>query len=104
MNLIEKAVAAAGDNWNILKITTPSDTTDVPAVVDQVISIILMIAGALAIIYLIYSGILYITAAGNPDSAKKGQQGIINAVIGIVIIILAYVILKAVVSTVDGIK
>jgi len=103
MNLIERAVAA-GDNWNIFKITTPSDSTDVPALVDQVISIILMIAGALAVIYLIYSGILYITAAGNPDAAKKGQQGIINAVIGIVIIILAYVILKAVVSTVSGIK
>lgn len=103
--MIERVIAAdATDRWNIFKITTPSATSDVPSMVDQVISIILMIAGALAVIYLIYSGILYITAAGNPDSAKKGQQGIINAVIGIVIIILAYVILKAVVSTVGGIN
>lgn len=104
MNLIERAVAATGDGWNILKITTPGANTDVPSLVDSVISIVLMIAGALAVIYLIYSGILYITAAGNPDSAKKGQQGIINAVIGIIIIILAYVILKAVVSTVSTVK
>ncbi|PIX30025.1 hypothetical protein COZ63_01930, partial [Candidatus Berkelbacteria bacterium CG_4_8_14_3_um_filter_42_13] len=46
------------------------------------------------VIYLIYSGIIYITAAGNPDAAKKGQQGVINAIIGIVIIIAVYFIIR----------
>lgn len=72
-------------------------------VVSNVIDIILFVAAALAIIYLIYSGILYITAAGNPDAAKKGQQGIINAVIGIVIIVLAYIIARAVASYATGV-
>ena len=60
------------------------------------LGILLWVAGVVAIIYLIYSGILYLTAAGNPDAAKKGQQGIVNAIIGIIIIVLAYVIASSV--------
>ena len=68
----------------------------IQGLVTQVITWLIYIASVLAFGYLVYSGILYITAAGNPDAAKKGQQGIINAVIGIVIIVLAYVILRAI--------
>lgn len=79
---------------------TPNDTTtgDTDALVNNVITIIIWIAGALAVIYLVYSGILYITAAGNPDQAKKGQQGVINAIIGIVIIVAAYFIINVAVD------
>ncbi len=73
-----------------------SGNAELPTLVNNVINIILFVAGVLAVVYLIYSGILYITAAGNPDAAKKGQQGIINAVIGIVIIVLAFFIARAV--------
>lgn len=64
--------------------------------VTTLINLLLVIAGALAIIYTIYSGILYITAAGNPDNAKKGQQGVINGIIGIIIIVMAGYIVSAV--------
>jgi hypothetical protein len=81
------------------------DNPDLTKLVGNVINILLFVAGALAIIYLIYSGILYITAAGNPDAAKKGQQGVINAAIGLVIIVLAFFIARAVVGyTVNAVK
>jgi hypothetical protein len=60
---------------------------------------IAIISGMLAFIYLIYSGILYLTAAGNPDNSKKGLQGVINAAIGIVIIVTAWAIIGAVTGT-----
>jgi TRAP-type C4-dicarboxylate transport system permease small subunit len=72
--------------------------SDLPTLIGNIVNLILFIAGVLAIIYLIYSGILYITAAGNPDAAKKGQQGLMNAAIGIVIIVLAFFIARAVVN------
>lgn len=97
MNLIQKAYAATFDFLqNTSNEVNPNANWQ--DFVGKVINVILSVAGALAIIYLIYSGILYITAAGNPDSAKKGQQGIINAVIGIVIIVAAYFIVGAVVN------
>ena len=101
MNLITRAYAA------ILPTITPANTgtgnyATVGSIIQFAITWIIYVAGALAVIYLIYSGILYITAAGNPDAAKKGQQGIVNAIIGLVIIVLAYVIVNVIVSAVSG--
>ena len=55
---------------------------------------ILTAAAILAVIFLIYSGILYLTAAGNEANADKGKKGIINSIIGIIIIVLALVIIR----------
>lgn len=63
--------------------------------VDTIITYMLYIAGALAVIYLLYSGILYITAGGDETKATKARTGIVNAVIGVIIIVLAFVIEKA---------
>lgn len=55
---------------------------------------LLVIAGAIAVIYLIYGGLLYITAGGDAEKATKGRTALINAIIGIVIIALAFVIVS----------
>lgn len=60
----------------------------------RLVNWVVWIAGVIAVIYLIYSGILYITAGGDADKATKGRTGVINAVIGIVIIVLALVIVS----------
>ena len=94
--MIERVQAQVSTNqWQTVLTPTQTTTGSWQGVLTSVINIIIMVAGALAVIYLIYSGILYITAAGNPDSAKKGQQGIINAVIGIVIVVAAFFIVRA---------
>lgn len=86
--------------WHFLQVRNESPT--IGTLLDRVVGWIGLIAGVLAFVYLIYSGILYVTAGGNPDQAKKAQQGIINAIIGIIIIILAYAIVRAVVSQFGG--
>lgn len=55
---------------------------------------IVWIAGALALGYLIYGGILYITAGGDPEKATKGRTAIVNAVIGIIIVFMALIIIN----------
>jgi hypothetical protein len=62
----------------------------------------LAIAFIAAVIVLIYGGFLYITSAGNADQAKKGTTAIQNALIGIVIIVLSYVIVQIVYRFVAG--
>lgn len=93
--LVEKAYAY---DWPALTLRTGE--TDLGDLATVVIDWVLLVAMILAVIYLIYSGIIYITAGGNPDAAKKGQQGVINAIIGIVIIALAYVIAYSVANLV----
>lgn len=87
--------------WDNLKLndgTVYQGTSSYGGLLTVVTNWILLIAGIVAFFYLIYAGFIYLTAAGNPESAKKGQQGIINAIIGLVIIFLAYAIVRAVVS------
>jgi hypothetical protein len=60
----------------------------------SIIDTVLLIAGILAVIYLIYSGVQYITSSGNTEKTKSARQGIINAVIGIVVITAAFFIVR----------
>jgi threonine/homoserine/homoserine lactone efflux protein len=91
MNLVDRASAY---EWKFLELRR--DDLSLTELANSVVDLLLLVAGIIAVIYLIYSGFLYITAAGNADNAKKGQQGIINAIIGIVIIALAWVIANTV--------
>ena len=72
-----------------------TNTVPLSVLVDNVISLILFLAGALAVIYLLWSGISYITAGEDDTKAATARKGIINAIIGIIIIVLAFVIEKA---------
>lgn len=62
----------------------------------KVINWVLGITLAVDVLFIIIGGFLYITSAGNEDRAKKGKTTVINAIIGLVIIILAYVIAQVV--------
>lgn len=64
----------------------------------KVIRWILAITLAVDVLFMIIGGFLYITSAGNEDRAKKGRTTVLNAIIGLVIIILAYVIANVISS------
>jgi hypothetical protein len=63
-----------------------------------IVDYFLAFLGFLATLMIIYGGILYVTAAGNEENAKKGKTIIMYAAIGIIIILLSY----AIVSTILG--
>jgi hypothetical protein len=46
----------------------------------------------LLFIYLVYGGIVYATSAGNEDKTKSGKNIIITAILGIVIIAVAFLL------------
>lgn len=56
------------------------------------INAVLLLVGAIAVIYFIYGGLLYITAGGDAEKASKGRTVLLNAIIGIIIILAALVI------------
>src|ERR1051326_9483449 len=60
--------------------------------------LLLLVAGAVAVLFVIIGGYQYMTSGGNEESAEKGRKTVTNAIIGVVIIILSYVIVNAVVN------
>ncbi len=92
--MIETALAVVTQEG--LKIGGKTTDWSMNVLLGKVTNWVFIIAGIVAFFYLIYSGFIYLTAGGNPDAAKKGQQGILNAIIGVVIITLAYGIVTAI--------
>lgn len=70
--------------------------TSVNQLIKTVINWMLGIAFGIAVLFLIIGGFWYITSAGNEETAEKGKGTAVNAIIGIVIIILSYVIVNVV--------
>jgi hypothetical protein len=65
----------------------------------QVTEFLLDFAGVVAVIILVIGGFWYITSAGNEEQAEKGKKAIINAIIGLVVVILAYAIVTIISGT-----
>ncbi len=70
--------------------------TSVNQLLTTVINWMLGIAFGIAVLFLIIGGFWYITSAGNEETAEKGKNTAINAIIGIVIIVLSFVIVQVV--------
>lgn len=79
-----------------------SAQTDLKQVIVNVVKFILTFLGLLAVIIIIYGGFLWMTSRGNDEQVGQAKSTITAGLIGLVIIILAYVITNVVVSTIQG--
>lgn len=58
-------------------------------IVAAIIEILLRVAAFVALGFIVYAGFLYITSQSQPDKTKQALMTIINAIIGLVIAIVA---------------
>lgn len=66
--------------------------------VKQVINIISLLVGAVAVIMLIFGGFRYVTSGGKQESVTSAKNTIIYAIIGLVIVALAQIIVQFVLN------
>lgn len=66
--------------------------------VETIISVVLGFIGAIALLVITVSGFRYVTSAGDPERASKAKNGIIYALVGLVVAIIAQAIVAFVVS------
>jgi hypothetical protein len=67
---------------------------DVMVLAGNAIGLLMLIAGFVAIGFIIVGGFTYITSSGDPSGIKKAKDTITNAVIGLVIAMLAFGIVR----------
>ena len=65
---------------------------DIMGIVSKVMTWIFGVAFAFVVAMIIVGGFRYITSAGNEGQAEQAKENITKAIIGLVIILLAYVI------------
>jgi hypothetical protein len=69
-----------------------------PSAVKDILSIVFGIIGALALLMITVSGLRYITSAGDPQKASNAKNGIIYALVGLIIALTAEAIIAFVLN------
>jgi len=75
---------------------------DLQGIISAVISAALLLAGVVAVAYLIVGGYKYITSSGNAEQAESAKTTITNSIIGLIVIFAAYVITRFVLSQIGA--
>jgi hypothetical protein len=76
----------------------PLGETDIRLIIGRIISALLGISGALALLMFVWGGMQWLTSGGNTDRIKKGKDTLVWAVIGLVVIFTSYAIVRAVIT------
>jgi hypothetical protein len=69
-----------------------SGPQNINQLIDNITNWILGISGSIAVLFIIIAGLRYITAHGDSKQAEAAKVTLRNAIVGLVIIVLAYVI------------
>ena len=69
-----------------------ADVAKVQTFIQSIIQILVTLAGLTATGFLIWGGIGYITSSGNPESLDRSKKTILYSVIGLVIVLAAFVL------------
>ncbi len=82
----------------------PLGTTDIPALIGNVIKAMLGISGSLALLMFVYGGILWLSSGGNEKRVEKGKQVLTWATIGLGIIFTSYILVNFVIQSLTSPK
>lgn len=93
---IEKGLDDVSDLFSHTGISGSTTLTGRFGLIESAIILLLGLAFGLAVLFLIIGGFYYITSAGNEEQAEKGKKTLINAIIGIALIILSYAIVRVI--------
>lgn len=98
----QRAFAILSANPSNLFINLKSN--DFGSVMLYIIELLLGVVGVITLLFIIIGGFQYILSGANPDLAEQGKKTIKNAVIGLVIVILSYIIVVVVTNTFLGVN
>jgi hypothetical protein len=82
--------------------TGDCDLTSGEAFFLNLIGIILKFLGVAALVAFIYGGITWISSGGSPDKVKRGKDALVGAVVGICIVLFAYIIVYTILDVLSN--
>jgi len=75
----------------------------IPAVLWLVIQSLLLFAGVVALFFIIHSGLKFVLSSGDPKRVEDARETFVYAIVGLVIVLLAFLILNLV-SYITGVN
>ncbi len=105
VNILPSLAHAQGIIGDLLTGTFQSPfgpTTGLTGVIGQAITLAFGVAAIVAVIYLIIGGFSYVTAGGNPEAVEAAKTTIVNAVIGLLVILASYLIVNFILDSLNA--
>ncbi|MBU4314972.1 hypothetical protein KJ673_01045 [Patescibacteria group bacterium] len=101
-SIIVSAIVTAIPLWVSAQVVidNPLGQSDVRVIIGRVIQGALSVSGTLALLMVVYGGILWLTDMGTGKQIQKGKDILIWATLGIILIAGAYVITTAIFNAV----
>jgi hypothetical protein len=78
--------------------TTQDPITGTGGVLDNIANIVAVIAGGAAVILIIIGGLRYVTSGGEAEKVASAKRTVMNALIGIAVIVLARALIDFVIT------
>jgi hypothetical protein len=94
--LINQARAADLNQVNLNGVSGLSGLTSIDALITNIINLVFLILGIAAFVGVVYSGFMMITSGGDATKFATGRKNLLWAVIGIIVIILSFFLVKTV--------
>lgn len=79
-----------------VELPNPIACADATCLIGQVVRYILGSIAVVATLMFIWGGVMMLTSGGNADQVKKAKETLVWATIGVIVILLSWVIIKAV--------
>lgn len=85
-------VPAFAQNINVKPQIAPN--VELGGIISAVINLLFIVAAVVAVVFLIWGGIRWIISGGDKTAVESARNTIIAAIIGLIVVFLAYFVLK----------
>lgn len=76
--------------------------SDLPQVIQNILNAIILVAGTVAVVFIVVGGINYMTSSGDASKVELAKRTILYACIGLIVCALAFAIVNFVVNIVNN--
>lgn len=83
---------------NVAEAADVGGTTDLIEIIGRLINVFLGFVGVILLIILLYAGFLWMTAGGDAEKVQRAKDWIKNAIIGLIILVSAFAIVRFIFS------
>jgi len=90
------------DPLNVSQITSSGSEPyrAISVVIGRIIKALLGVVGAVAVLMIVYGGMMILTAAGSPEKVKKGKDVLTWAIIGAIVVLSSYIMVDYVITAI----
>jgi len=95
----QKGLIDSANNAGLTDQTDPTNVdskAEVRSIITQIVGYILALVGVVLLLQIILSGYSWMISGGNEEKIKKAKEKIVSSIIGLAIIMIAYVLVSAI--------